>query len=90
MQKNQFEVRTWKHKETGKVFKVLPWWECSGTIIEPEDAKKTILQNDEDEWKDRLFAIGCLVQIGWLLENENGVWLGLGPTAKDAFNEIIA
>jgi len=82
-------VRRWKNKETGKEFNVLPWWECEGTLIDAKNAEQ-ILKDEQDEWSDRLYAIGCLVQVGWLMENDEGVWFGVGPQAKDHFEEIPA
>lgn len=81
---NKFLTR-WQHKETKKIFRVTPWWECYGDII---DQPSDILADEDDEFKDRKFAVGVLAQIGYLLENEHGVWLGVGPTAKDSFDDI--
>ena len=80
-------VRRWRNKENGQEFNVLPWWECEGTLIEAKSAEQ-ILKDEQDEWSDRLYAIGCLVQVGWLLENGDGVWFGVGPRAKAHFEEI--
>jgi hypothetical protein len=74
----------WKHKETGKMVRAMPWWECPGDFVADlgiEDA----IREKSDEWKERRFKIGALVQIGWLLENEHGAWMGVGPSAKDCF-----
>ena len=81
------KIRKWRHKETGKEYNVLPWWECEATLIEAKDSEQ-ILKDEEDDWKDRLYAIGALVQVGWLVENDEGVWFGVGPKAKDHFDEI--
>jgi hypothetical protein len=81
--------KRWKHKETGKEYNVLPWWECESDLIEKKDCP-AVIGDKEDEWKDRLSAIGVLYQIGWLIENEHGVWFGVGPKAKDSFDEISA
>jgi len=74
--------KKWKNKTTGKEFKVLPWWHCDGSLI---DKPKECLIDDKDEWQDRQYALGVLVQIGWLIENDNGVWFGVGPKAKEGF-----
>lgn len=79
----------WEHKETKKRVRVVPWWE----IPDDEDFVKELgiadaLKDKEDTWKDRRFKIGALIQVGWLLENEHQVWLGVGPKAKDSFNDL--
>lgn len=76
----------WKHKENGKINRVVPWWDCFSDLIDNPNAQS--LGIDDDDWKDRKYAIGVLVQVGWLLENDDGVWLGVGPTAKDHFDDI--
>lgn len=85
MTKKADRIRKWKHKETGKEFRVLPWWSCEGNLI---DKPKEILDSEEDTWKERLYAIGVLAQIGWLIENDEGVWFGVGPSALSSFTEI--
>lgn len=82
------KVRRWRNKETGKEFNVLPWWDCQAEIIDSPASGK-ILGDEEDDWKDRLYAVGVLSQIGWLLENpEEGIWFGVGQRAKDHFDEM--
>ena len=81
---NKFLTR-WQHKETKKIYRVTPWWECYGDII---DHPGDILADKDDAFKDRKYAVGVLAQIGYLLENEHGVWFGVGPTAKDSFDDI--
>ena len=72
--------QTWKHKKTGKVVRAMPWWEMleDDTIV----SDKNLPVKDKSVVK---FKIGCLTQIGWLLENEHGVWLGVGPKAAESF-----
>lgn len=77
--------RKWKNKTTGKIFNVVPWWSCDGSLV---DRPEELLKDDTDDWKDRLFCIGVLGQIGWMIENDNGVWFGVGPKAKEQFEEI--
>lgn len=60
----------------------MPWWE----MVRGEE-----ILNDKDigipemnkEWR-----IGCLIQIGYLLENEHGIWFGVGPQAAKGFNDL--
>lgn len=37
---------------------------------------------------DRKYKIGALIQVGWLLENEHGVWFGMGLDAANFFNDL--
>lgn len=76
------EVFKWQHKETKQKVRVMPWYEV---------VDETLFNEKElplPEFKDRKYKIGALVQIGWLLENKNGVWLGVGPKAKDSFKDL--
>ena len=71
--------RLWQHKETKKQVRAMPWWEM------PEPLDLGIKDSQIDGQKVK---IGALVQIGWLLENENGVWFGLGLNAAEHFEDI--
>lgn len=83
----EIKIRRWRHKESGKEYNVLPWWDCHASLVDASDSSE-ILGDKDDEWKDRLYAVGALCQIGWLMENEEGVWFGVGPKIRDHFNEI--
>jgi len=73
--------QTWKHKENGKTHRVCPWWEMMpGTEINDKDIGDPI---PGTPWK-----FGMLIQVGWLLENEHGVWFGVGPDAKEFFEVV--
>jgi hypothetical protein len=82
--KMKIKTKIWKHKETGKEYRVKPWWECIPCNIPVTD----IVRDENDEWPDRMFAFGTLIQIGWLLENEHDVWFGTNNTVKEYFDEI--
>jgi hypothetical protein len=84
---SQMAIETWKHKETGKIVRATPWWEIPEDFVEELGIAEAIADK-KDEWKDRKYKIGALVQVGWLLENEHGVWFGVGPKAKEAFDEV--
>ena len=77
------KTKIWKHKENGKEYFVRPWWDCADGSF-PSD----VMKDDKDEWPDRMFAFGTLVQIGWLLKNEHDVWFGANHTIKEYFDEI--
>lgn len=73
----------WQHKKTKKKFRVMPWWECldDQTLLSEKDLPP-------DMTDGRKYKIGALIQVGWLLENEHGVWLGVGPDAAKEFKVV--
>ncbi len=76
--KQNSKSRTWRHKESKKIVEVLPWWE----VLEPI-ADQDFLPMGKTNYK-----FGMLVQVGWLLRNEHGVWLGVGSSAAEHFEDI--
>ena len=79
--------RLWKNKTNGKKVRVMPWWE---TV--KEDGKETE-EVDElgqfvSEVAGRPCKFGVLVQVGFLLENEHGLWFGVGPTGEKQFEDL--
>lgn len=79
--------KVWEHKINKKRLNVMPWWEC----VEPMVASDTdygAVDVGKEIADGRKFRIGAIVQIGWLLENEHGVWFGVGPQAEESFIEI--
>lgn len=74
------QIQFWQHKESKKKVRALPWWE-----ILPDDE---IMNSRQVELGGPAWKFGMLVQVGWLLENEHGVWLGVGPKAIEAFNIV--
>ena len=79
--------RIWEHKQNKKRLRVTPWWECVEPILGSEDDYGAAAVGRE-LMEGRKFKIGALVQVGWLLENEHGVWFGVGPTAEEAFTDV--
>lgn len=88
--KQSINVRRWRHKKNGKELRVLPWWECIEPIVSDDGIKGSIQLKGEEIGmdKDRKFKIGAIIQIGWLLENECGVWFGVGPGAQKEFEDL--
>jgi len=81
--------KIWEHKETKKRVRVMPWWEIPEDFLDGIGLASALQKEKEkDDFKERAIKIGALVQIGWFLENEHGVWLGVGPSAKESFTEI--
>lgn len=77
--------RKWKHKKNGKVMRVMPWWE---TVKDGEIEEAGELGNLLMEVAGRPCKMGVLVQVGYLLENEHGVWIGVGPMAAKEFKDM--
>jgi hypothetical protein len=73
----------WRHKDDKRrePCRVMPWWECLDPVLDDHDVGAI---------EGQKFKIGAIVQIGWLLENSNGVWFGLAPGAEQYFEEVPA
>lgn len=80
-------MRVWRHKETKKIVRSTPWWEIPEGILDDETVTAA-MKAKGDPWPERKYKIGALVQVGWLLENEHGVWWGVGPKAIDSFEDL--
>jgi predicted NAD/FAD-binding protein len=76
--------RLWVHKENKKRMRVMPWWE---TVKEGEVEQVDELGHLIAEVAGRTCKFGVLVQVGFLLENEHGVWIGVGPGAVEHFDD---
>jgi hypothetical protein len=77
----RFDIQVWQNKKSKQKFRVMPWWEIFKT-----DEVLSSLSTDigvKSAWK-----FGMLTQVGWLLENEHGVWFGLGPSAIESFEVL--
>ena len=70
------------HKETGKRVEFTPWLECVDPVL-AFDGKEVVMP----DCKDRIVKFGALVQVGWLIQNGNGVWMGVGMEAINEFEE---
>ncbi len=76
--------RTWVHKKNKKKLRVMPWWE---TVKDGEVERVDELGQMVSEVAGRICKFGVLVQVGYLLENEHGMWLGVGPKAAKEFHD---
>lgn len=63
----------------------MPWWETvrDGEVEEVDEFGHMIA-----ETAGRPAKFGVLVQIGFLIENDAGVWFGLGPDAQKHFEDV--
>ena len=77
--------RLWKNKESGKEFRVMPWWEAvkEGDIEETNELGEMVT-----EVAGRPCKFGVITQIGFLLENEHGVWFGVNLSAAEHFEDL--
>jgi len=81
-QPNPKIAEMWRHKKTGKILKVVPWYEIPDPVLElsGNDAKKAF-----DLDLPRRVKFGTLVQVGWLIENEHNIFIGVGIEAAKEF-----
>ena len=78
-------IHVWQHKKKKKIkVRATPWWEVleGDEIISDQD-----LASLKDR-PDRQIKIGALTQVGWLLENQFGIWIGVGLDAKEEFKDL--
>jgi len=76
----------WKHKVSGKIVKVAPWYEIPDPIVGTEAHESE--QAFGKDMKDRKVKFGVLVQIGWLIENGQNCFLGVGLNAAKHFDKV--
>ena len=67
-------MNVWMNKKAD-LFIATPWWEI------PQD----ILDETIENYRTRF---GVLVQVGWLLENEHGVFFGMRLDTKELFEDL--
>jgi len=77
--------RLWQNKTSGQKVRVMPWWE---TIKDGEIEETNELGEMITEVAGRPAKFGIIVQIGFLLESEGGVWFGVNTTAHTEFNDL--
>lgn len=77
--------RLWVHKKDPKrKMRVMPWWE---TVDDGKPAKVDELGQMVTDCMGRPCKFGIIVQVGYLLENEHGVWFGMGPRVAEEFHD---
>ncbi len=77
--------RLWQHKKRKTKLRVMPWWE---TVKDGQIEKVDELGQMVAESAGRPCKFGVLVQVGYLLENEHGIWLGVGIGAAKEFDDF--
>lgn len=78
--------RIWQHKKNKGKMRVMPWWETvkDGEFEEVDELGHAISVVAEG----RTCKFGVLVQIGYLIENEHGIWFGVGPDVAKEFKDM--
>lgn len=63
----------------------MPWWEIvnDGKVVEVDELGQAITQS-----ANRPCKFGIIYQVGYLIENQHGIWLGLGPQAEKEFKDL--
>ena len=74
-------AQLYRHKETKKLFKIAPWYECIDPILDDKEIGKEFTEG-------RKFKIGSLVQVGWLICNEHDVYFGVHTDALEMFEKV--
>ena len=59
----------------------MPWWDCVEPIISDEDTGKDVMNG-------RRYRIGAIVQVGWLFETNDGIWVGMGLGVEELFEDV--
>lgn len=66
--------QVWVNKISSELFVVTPWFQ----VMSGDELDAGILDKTR-------YAIGALSQVGWLIENGNGVFFGMGLAAEQNF-----
>lgn len=77
--------RLWRNLKSNQKFRVMPWWE---TLDGDKPAQVDELGQMVTEVAGRPCKFGIIVQVGYLLETERGIWVGVGPAAADQFEDL--
>ncbi len=68
--------QVWVNKMSGQILVAVPWWDMMENDTLIEGRLSDIDPSSQDE---RRMKIGAIAQVGWLIENGNGVFFGVGP-----------
>lgn len=83
--KVQTYPRIWQNRKSKAKVRVMPWWETvkDGQIEQVDDMGRMVTK-----MSGRPCKFGVLVQIGYLIENQHGVWFGVGPGVEKGFKDL--
>lgn len=74
--------RAWMNNNTGQLFVACPWWET----VEPEDKNYDI--SVSSELGLNCIKFGTFYQVGWLVQNEHGIWIGVNYDVTGDSNDF--
>jgi hypothetical protein len=78
--------QVWQNTVSGELFQVMPWMQV---ITGDEIAAVPIPDTAEDGKPQTVRTVfGALAQIGWMIENGNGVHFGIGLNAEKSFESL--
>ena len=80
-------MNIWMHKTTCELALVNPQWEPINIKFD----EKFYLDLDpymKQIIGTRKIAHGVLVQVGWMLQNQNDLWFGLSLSASENFEDL--
>lgn len=81
------EVNLWLNKQSGQLCLASPHW----TPIQIKFDEKFYQELDPivaDMAKGRRIVHGALVQVGWLVQNQNDVWFGMPMGVSEQFEDL--
>lgn len=73
------------HKQTGNLVLGHPWWDPI-QVEHDEKFYEEILPEFRQFTQGRKIARGLVLQVGWLIQNQNGVWFGVNNI--DGFEDL--
>ena len=71
--------QVWMNKTNGMIFLATPWFSTG----DEETAQYTLTVTDPLD-----IYFGTFYRVGWLIQNQHGVWFGVNLDAKDSFEVI--
>lgn len=80
-------MEVWMNKQSGQIVLATPQWEPL-TIHYDENLFKEIDPIFTEMIGDRKIAKGTLMQVGWLLQNQNDVWFGMPLSVREQFETL--
>lgn len=80
-------MNVWMNKLTAQLYLVTPRWEPLNIKFD-EKFYEDLIPEMKAMVNGRKICHGVLMQVGWMVENEHGVWLGLPLSAADQFENL--
>ena len=80
-------IEVWMNKLNGELALATPHWQAV-TCRFDENLIKELDPMIAKEIGSRKIASGTLVQVGWLLQNQNDVWFGMPLSISEQFEVL--